>query len=34
MATATTKTTTPGGSVDLDWLAQRVDYRLYQDCVH
>src|SRR6516225_4313882 len=20
--------------VDLDWLAQRIDYRLYQDCVH
>jgi len=21
-------------SVDLDWLSQKIDYRLYQDCVH
>jgi glycolate oxidase iron-sulfur subunit len=28
--------TTPVGEsgVDLDWLARRIDYRLYQDCVH
>src|SRR4051794_35973287 len=34
MATATPKTPAPGANVDLDWLSQRVDYRLYQDCVH
>jgi len=35
MATATPKTAAaPGTSVDLDWLAKKVDYRLYQDCVH
>ena len=23
-----------GTAVDLDWLARKIDYRLYQDCVH
>ena len=31
MATATPPTD-PG--IDLDWLAKKIDYRLYQDCVH
>ena len=43
MATATDtrdvpKTTTPAiadtAGIDLEWLARKIDYRLYQDCVH
>ncbi len=34
MAHATPQTLDPGAPVDLDWLARKVDYRLYQDCVH
>jgi glycolate oxidase iron-sulfur subunit len=41
MATATQETTEAerrlrgfDAGVDLDWLARRVEYRLYQDCVH
>ena len=31
--------TTPASSarkagIDLDWLSEKIDYRLYQDCVH
>ena len=37
-APATTPVSPPpspdGTVVDLDWLAQRIDYRRYQDCVH
>jgi glycolate oxidase iron-sulfur subunit len=34
-ATAPEDATTPRSArVDLDWLAKRIDYRLYQDCVH
>src|SRR5438309_18015 len=34
MATATPNTPNETNAVDLDWLAQKVDYRRYQDCVH
>lgn len=43
MATATetrevSQSTTPAiadsAGIDLDWLAKKIDYRLYQDCVH
>jgi len=40
MATATTPhveadaAPATGAGVDLDWLSKRIDYRLYQDCVH
>jgi glycolate oxidase iron-sulfur subunit len=34
MAIATTDHPSPAAPVDLDWLTRRVDYRLYQDCVH
>ena len=45
MATATPETrtpiapgpapyTNPAAGIDLDWLARKVDYQLYQDCVH
>src|SRR3954451_1567921 len=27
-------TSDPGTTVDLDWLSRKIDYRLYQDCVH
>ena len=32
----TTPENAPNGSaaVDLDWLSRKIDYRLYQDCVH
>jgi len=36
MATANAPVGTPRpvGGVDLDWLARKIDYRLFQDCVH
>src|SRR5256714_13798641 len=27
-------TSDPGTTVDLDWLARKIEYRRYQDCVH
>src|SRR3954471_7287090 len=24
----------PGTAIDMDWLSKKIDYRLYQDCVH
>lgn len=32
--TTTTSEKAPPVGVDLDWLTQKIDYRLYQDCVH
>ncbi len=34
MSLATSPPVSPAATVDLDWLSQRIDYRLYQDCVH
>src|SRR6478752_6411791 len=36
MSTAAPESVTEsrGTAVDLDWLARKIDYRLYQDCVH
>jgi glycolate oxidase iron-sulfur subunit len=34
MAIATPDSPAPDATVDLDWISKRVDYRLYQDCVH
>src|SRR3982751_653213 len=35
MATATTPDpTTHDPGIDLDWLSRKIDYRLFQDCVH
>ncbi|MBV8554578.1 MAG: 4Fe-4S dicluster domain-containing protein, partial [Planctomycetaceae bacterium] len=33
---ATTNHTHPAeqAGIDLDWLTQKIDYRLYQDCIH
>src|SRR5476649_451390 len=27
-------TSSPESGVDLDWLSKKIDYRLFQDCVH
>ncbi len=32
--TATPPARDADAGVDLDWLARKIDYRLYQDCVH
>ncbi len=34
MSLATSEPVSHEATVDLDWLSQRIDYRLYQDCVH
>lgn len=34
MATATTEPKGQAEGIDLDWLAQKIEYQRYQDCVH
>src|SRR5919199_3648949 len=34
MVIAPTEDPAPAAGIDLDWLSRKIDYRLYQDCVH